>query len=120
MATKLRDPRLVQLERDLSAIGQTRLARQTDIARALGIDQETVSKAKTGRLKRWTHATEALQNYADMLLNKLSIPEPVQHKARAFLAAGGREEDLCAIIETATALVTRHRQQAVEKVPVHD
>lgn len=109
MATKLRDPRLIQLERDLRAIQQARLARQMDIASAIGIDQETVSKAKTGRLKRWTQATAALQNYASMLLGKLSIPEPVQHKARAFLAAGGREEDLCAIIETATDLVTRHR-----------
>jgi hypothetical protein len=99
------DPRLEQLQRDLSAIRRGGLARQEDMAMALSLDQETISKAKNGRLKRWTKSTEAMQEYANMLLGKQSLSKNVQLRARAFLASGGKEETLCAILDVATDIV---------------
>lgn len=107
MASQKRDPRLDRLRRDLATIHEGKLATQEQIAGRLKLSQETISKAKNGKLKRWTAATEALQKYANMLIDSFELPERVQSCAQSFLAAGGREQDLCEIIQTATKLVSR-------------
>jgi hypothetical protein len=109
MASEDTAHRLARLRRDLEAIRRGGLARQEDIAAATAVCQETVSKAKTGHLRRWTPAMESVAQHANMLLGTLKVPGDVEHSVRAFLAAGGRHEDLVALVDKATDLVTGHR-----------
>jgi transcriptional regulator with XRE-family HTH domain len=82
-------------------------ATQQDIERATGVDQTTISRAKSGNLRRVTDKLRRLRRYADMQLNDIKVPAKVDHAARQFLAVGGSEAELLASIEHAISLVTR-------------
>ena len=62
---------------------------QLHIARAIGIDQGFISRAKQGRLKVTTPRTQRLMAYVNMRIADQPLPPPVADAARAFLASGG-------------------------------
>ena len=80
---------------------------QQDIERATGVDQTTISRAKSGKLRRVTDKIRRLRLYADMRLLGVKLPAKVDYAARQFLAVGGSEAELLASIEHAISLVTR-------------
>lgn len=103
---------LEELEVALTRIKRLRLARQVDMARAFELDQPTVSRAAKGRLTAATPNLRRLLEYANMRLKEADDPVPAQPVDRAlkrFRAVGGSEKDLVALVELATALLSRRR-----------
>ncbi|MFK8251751.1 hypothetical protein [Ancylobacter terrae] len=100
---------LEQLARDLKRVFRAKLATQKEIAVALGLTQSTVSKAKSGALKRETADTSALQEYANILLSTREISPRVRDAAEGFLSAGGSEAELIEAITLSTRLIRGRR-----------
>jgi len=57
---------LDELAKVLQELGRTGTATQQDIERATGVDQTTISRAKSGKLRRVTDKLQRLRQYADM------------------------------------------------------
>lgn len=100
---------LEQLERDLNRVFRAKLSTQQECAKALGLTQSTVSKAKRGILRRETADTRALQEYANMLLCAPELSPRVRDAAKGFLSAGGSEAELIESITLSTRLVRGRR-----------
>ena len=98
---------LDELAKVLQGLLRSGAVAQKDIERATGVDQTTISRAKSGKLRRVTGKLQRLHRYADMRSSDFKIPARVDHAVRQFLALGGSEAELLASIEHATSLVTR-------------
>jgi transcriptional regulator with XRE-family HTH domain len=98
---------LDELAKELQELLRAGTATQQDIEKATGVDQTTISRAKSGKLRRVTDKLQRLRRYADMRLGDFKVPAKVDHAARQFLAVGGSEAELLASIEHAISLVTR-------------
>jgi len=100
---------LDQLASDLRRVLRAKLSTQQEIAKALGVAQSTVSKAKSGSLRRETADTHALQEYANMLLSQREVSPRIRDAAEGFLSAGGSEAELVEAIALSTRLVRGRR-----------
>ncbi len=96
---------LSELAQTLQHILRAASATQIDIERATGIDQTTVSRAKSGKLKRISEKVLRLKSYADMSVKNLNISGEVLRAAKGFYAAGGTEQELVKSIQHVTSLV---------------
>jgi len=89
-----RPPELQQLADGLSALLALPQRSQSQIARAVGVDQSLVSRATHGQLKRVTPAARRLCGYVSSELQNVRVPPAVEQATRAFLAGGGDPEVL--------------------------
>lgn len=97
---------MAELASKLRAIAERKLATQQEIAVAAGVDQGTVSKLMNGVRRRRNEAVDRVNGYANMLLNRVELPDAVVSEARRFLVFG-TEEQLVASIRLCIDLVTR-------------
>jgi len=114
MQSKTDTEKLVELSRSLHLILQKKLATQLEIQRATGVDQPTISRARSGKLKRLTAKVEVLQNYANMKLSPPTASKKISDLATRFYEAGGTDAELEASIEHAIKLLTRQLKERGE------
>lgn len=97
---------LRQLQKALTGVRIGRIATQEEIAEQLGVPQSTISRARTGRLKRETATTARLLEYANMLLGGSTGPDRLQRALGDYFGAGGDPEDLVRFVESATKMLS--------------
>lgn len=95
------------LARKLRKIRRERLATQRQMERATGVSQETISKVIHLKRRRRNAALIALDNYANMLLQKkgISVSPEVTRAVAEFLSVGS-EADLIASIKLCANLAS--------------
>lgn len=96
---------LRQLQRALRGVKTGRIATQEEIARHLGVPQSTISRARTGQLKRETDTTRRILDYANMLLGSAPAPDRLQKALVDYLNAGGDPERMAEFVEAATKVL---------------
>ncbi|MDP4540344.1 helix-turn-helix transcriptional regulator [Qipengyuania sp. DY56-A-20] len=98
---------LLELAIKLKAVRSRGLATQTAIEARTGIDQGTISKVLNGKRKRVNDRLRALDKYANILLEDVTLSPQVTEAAREFLTFGS-EAELVDSIRHCTRLVA-HR-----------
>jgi hypothetical protein len=96
---------LQELADSLQRIGRTEIATQLEIERVTGVDQATISRARSNKLRRVTQKILKLKRYADMCVTKAGISDDLVRAAEVFYASGGSKAELLASIHQATSLV---------------
>jgi len=91
----------------LKKLQSTQRLTQEALEQATGVDQTTISRAIAGKLKRITQNVRRIKRYADMRLRNIHLSGEVLDAARAFLAAGGSEDELLASLRHVTRFVLR-------------
>ena len=98
---------LLELAKKLKAVCSRGLATQTEIEARTGVDQGTISKVLNGKRRRVNDRLRALDQYANILLEGVTLSPQVSEAAREFLAFGS-EAELIDSIRHCTRLVA-HR-----------
>jgi transcriptional regulator with XRE-family HTH domain len=96
--------RLRALTEVLRVVKAKGLATQKEIEAETGVDQTTISRIMNGRRRRFSSNLDALERYANMLLQGTEIPVAVQQATKEFLVVG-TETELIASIKLARQLV---------------
>jgi transcriptional regulator with XRE-family HTH domain len=91
----------------LKKLQSTQKLTQEALEQATGVDQTTISRAKSDKLKRVTPKIRCVKRYADMRLGNVRLSTEVLNAAKAFLAAGGSEDELLASLRHVTRFVLR-------------
>lgn len=100
------DHNLSALQRDLRALLTRPGYSQDQVARAVGVDQPVVSRAKNGELRRLTPRVRKLCAYVENELVGVVVPLDVVRAAKAYIGAGGDPRLLCDSINLLTAAIT--------------
>jgi transcriptional regulator with XRE-family HTH domain len=91
----------------LKKLQSTQKLTQEALEQATGVDQTTISRARAGKLKRVTPKIQRVKRYADMRLERVQLSSEILNAAKAFLAAGGSEDELLASLRHVTRFVLR-------------
>lgn len=103
---------LLALARALDHIERANLATQQEIEGYTGVDQTTISRAKSRKLKRVTPKVLRLKRYAGMRISKATISTDIARAAKLFYEAGGSKEELLDSIQHATRLIAGRQVRA--------
>lgn len=96
-----------ELSEALTKICEARLCSQLEISEATGIEQSTISKAKNGYLKRKSAKTDRLMKHSQALLKGPRMNKVTDRLMNIFYSNGGTLEELNAIIEHGSNLISR-------------
>jgi len=99
------DHSLSALQRDLRALLNRPGYSQDVVAKAVGVDQPVVSRAKNGELRRITPRVRKLCAYVENELGDVHVPQEVLRATKAYMGAGGDPKLLCDTISLLVAAI---------------
>ena len=98
---------MLELSEALTKIFEDRLCSQLEMSEVTGVDQPTISKAKNGYLRRRTAKADRLMRHSKALLKGPRTNEITDRLVNIFYSNGGTLEELNAIIEHGSNLISR-------------